>query len=64
MEKLKPCPFCDSKEMQHMKNYRTHIRCIRCEDSIDCPHEATQCLHCDAVVFGAIKAWNRRVQND
>ncbi|AWK42624.1 MULTISPECIES: Lar family restriction alleviation protein [Photorhabdus] len=67
MKEIKPCPFCGSKDVGVFRQY---------ED--DCPYRSSivRCFNCDAQTAQfinddirrqhemAIKAWNKRVNND
>ncbi len=59
-EQLKKCPFCGDTKAMKVDNYRMHVKCIDCETSKDCPHEAIQCVCCGAVMMDDSTAWNTR----
>lgn len=56
VEKLKPCPFCGSTSLYVPENpeFDCYIRCENCECRTD------RFMNIDS----AIKAWNRRANDD
>ena len=62
MDKLKPCPFCGSTEIDFGIGTGTlrgfgYVQCENCGAEI---REVTKCKNADT----AIEAWNRRADDD
>ena len=55
-----PCPFCGG-EAAVMENYRMHTKCFVCHSPKVHPNKAIHCLSCGGVMFGNLRAWNKRV---
>lgn len=59
-ESLKPCPFCGSMDLFVSKWGASEVRCRACHAIGPVVHESTQKERDEK----AIKAWNRRANND
>jgi len=76
MDKLKPCPFCGSIEIQtHCKKRigkPVEVNGLKfwCVECLDCGCKTRHCFDDDAEIYGlkdgkeiAVKAWNTRKEN-